>query len=89
MEALLLAMVCASPWAYGCVHPGFEFLLDAGVALLLLLWGTGMLLEGRLTWDKSPVAVCLAGLFVVGIWQTTPLARPVLEALSPATAYYS
>ena len=31
MEALVLTMVCASPWGYGCVHPGFEVVLTAGV----------------------------------------------------------
>jgi O-antigen ligase/tetratricopeptide (TPR) repeat protein len=86
MEGVLLAMVCLSPWAYGAVHPGFEFLLDAGLCLLLLLWGVRMLLERQLTWKKSPVALCLAGLFLLGIWQLTPLPRSALARLAPATA---
>jgi O-antigen ligase len=86
MEAVLLLLVCASPWAYGAVHPGFEFLLDAGLCLLLFLWGLCMLLEGRLSWKKCPVTLCLAGLFLYGLWQVTPLPRSVLERLSPSTA---
>jgi len=86
MELVLLILVILSPWAYGAVHPGFEFLLDAGVGLLLLLWGVRMLVEGQMTWKKSPVAVCLAALFLVGIWQVVPLPRSLLAPLSPAAA---
>src|SRR5262249_5859419 len=86
MEAIVLLLVCASPWAYGAVHPGFEFLLDAGLALLLVLWAARMLREGQFTWRKSPVAVCLAGLFLLGLWQLTPLSRSLLSSLSPGTA---
>jgi hypothetical protein len=53
MEGIVLFMVCVSPWAYGAVHPGFEFLLDAGVGLLVILWGVRMLLEGR--WGFSTI----------------------------------
>ena len=85
MEVILLLMVGLAPWAYGAVHPGFEFLLYAALAALLALWGVRMVLEGRLTWQKCPVALCLAGLFLAGVWQTTPLPQPVLARLSPAT----
>jgi len=87
MEAVLLALVFLTPWAYGTVHPSFEFLLDLGIALLLALWAARMLLEGQITWKKSSVAVCLAGLFLLGVWQNTPLPRSVLSWLSPATAH--
>src|SRR5262249_62413435 len=76
----------AAPWAYGCVHPGFELLLLAGVGLLLLLWGGRVLWEGRLTWKKCPVALCLAGLFLLGVWQVTPLSKNVLAVVSPGTS---
>src|SRR5437667_6379194 len=72
MEGIVLVMVCLSPWAYGAVHPGFELLLFAGVCGLLVLWGARMLLEGQLGWKKCPVTSCLAGLFLIGIWQVTP-----------------
>lgn len=86
MEAVLLILVCLSPWVYGAVHPGFEFLLDVGIAVLLALWAARMLLEGRITWKKSPVALCFAGLFVLGVWQQTPFPRSMLDRLSPNTA---
>jgi O-antigen ligase/tetratricopeptide (TPR) repeat protein len=86
MEAVLLALICLSPWAYGAVHPGFEFVLDLGIAVLLALWAARMLLEGQITWRKSTVALCLITLFLLGIWQATPLPRPVLAWLSPGAA---
>lgn len=86
MEAVVLLMVCLSPWAFGAVEPMFEFCLYAGVAVLLVLWGTRMLLEVRLTWQKCPVALCLAALFLCGAWQLAPLPRPLLARLSPGTA---
>src|SRR5579875_2807253 len=85
METVLLALVCLSPWAYGSVHPGFEFLLDAGIAVLLGLWAVRMLLEGQVVWKKSVAVLCLASLFLLGIWQQTPLPRSVLAWLSPGT----
>jgi O-antigen ligase len=86
MEALVLLLVCLSPWAFGAVEPFFEFLLYAGVAALLVLWAAVMLLEGRFTWKKSSVALCLAGLFLLAVWQLTPLPRDLLGTLAPATA---
>jgi O-antigen ligase/tetratricopeptide (TPR) repeat protein len=85
MEALLLVMLCLSPWAYGAVHPGFEFLLYAGLGALLVLWAVRMLLEGRVSWTRCPVTWCLAALFLVGMWQLTPLSTPLLRSLSPST----
>src|SRR4051794_14420031 len=86
MEAVLLALVCGSPWAVGGAGAVFEMVLYAGVAVLLLLWAAGLLLEGRLTWVHSGVALCLAGLFLLGAWQLTPLPRRVLERVAPGTA---
>ena len=84
MEATVLSLACLSPWVYGAVHPGFEFLLLAGVALLGALWAARMFVEG-LTWQKCPVALCLMGLFLLGVWQLTPLGKPLLDTLAPAT----
>src|SRR5262245_38877180 len=68
MEAVLLALVCGSPWALGGAGPVFELVLYAGVAVLLLLWAARLLLEGRLTWAQNGVTLCLAGLFLLGAW---------------------
>jgi hypothetical protein len=86
MELVVLVMVCLSPWAFGGVEPLFEFLLYASVALLLGLWAARMLLDGQLLWKKCPVALCLAGLFLIGIWQFTPLPGSMLRWLASGTA---
>jgi O-antigen ligase len=86
MEALLLALVCLAPWAFGAVHPLSELVLYAGVAGLLVLWGVRVLLEGRWVWKRCPVALCLAGLFLLGILQMAPLPGSVLGQLAPGTA---
>src|SRR6266852_4468845 len=85
MEAGLLVMVCLSPWAFGAAEPQFEFLLDAGVAVLLVAWGARMLLEERLSWKKCPVALCLAALTLFAVWQLVPMPHGLLSRLSPAT----
>lgn len=86
MEAIVLAMVALSPWAFGTVELKFEFVLFVGVAALLALWGARMLLEWRLRWTKCPVVLCLAALYIGGMWQVTPLPGDVLARLSPVTA---
>ncbi len=85
MEAVLLILVCLSPWTYGAVHPGFAFLLYSGVAVLLALWAARMLVERQVIWRKSAVPLCLAGLFLLGIGQQTPLSHSLLAWLSPGT----
>jgi O-antigen ligase len=86
MEAIVLALVALSPWAFGSVEPDSEFLLLAGVAVLLAPWGVRMLLEWRLRWAKCPVAFCLALLFLGGTWQLMSWSGEALAWLSPATA---
>ena len=86
MEGLVMLIVCGSPWPFGSVDPEFEFILYAGIALLLLLWACEILLAGRLNWKKCPVTLCLAGLFLIGMWQILPLSSEVLTWVSPGTA---
>jgi O-antigen ligase/tetratricopeptide (TPR) repeat protein len=86
MEAVVLLMACLSPWAFGAVDPFWEFLLLGGLGVVLVLWAAALLLEGRLTWRKCPVALCLAALYLLGVVQATPLPRQVLAAASPAAA---
>jgi hypothetical protein len=72
LEAGVLAMVCLSPWAFGAVEPEHDFLLDVGIAVLMILWGARMLLDGQLSRQKCPVAVCLAPWILLGVWQPLP-----------------
>lgn len=86
LEGLVLVLVVLSPWVFGAVDPGYEALLYGGVGLLLALWGARLLLEGRVVWQRCPLAVGLAALFVCGACQLAPLPESVLARLSPATA---
>jgi O-antigen ligase len=86
MEAIVLAVVCVAPWFFGSVETQHEFALYGVLALLLALWGLRAVVEGVFTWKKCPVALCLAGLFLLGIGQTIPLPRGLLATLSPSTA---
>jgi O-antigen ligase/tetratricopeptide (TPR) repeat protein len=45
-----------------------------------------MLVEGTFTWKRCPVALCLASLFLLGVFQSTPLPASLLQRLSPVTA---
>jgi O-antigen ligase/tetratricopeptide (TPR) repeat protein len=86
MEALVLVLICLAPWPYGAVEPHFEFVLLAGVAVLLVLWGARILLEGRVAWAKCPVTLCLGALVFTAFAQLIPLPETVLGWLSPGTA---
>ena len=59
MEGVLLLLVALAPWAFGAVHPLSEFVLLSGLSVLLVLWAARMAVEGRLSWRRCPVAVCL------------------------------
>jgi O-antigen ligase/tetratricopeptide (TPR) repeat protein len=85
MEVVVLLLVIVSPWAFGAVHPLSEFVLLAGLSLLLGLWAVRMIVEGRLSWRPCPVALCLAGLVFLALWQMTSLPPTLLARLSPRT----
>jgi O-antigen ligase len=86
IEGLVVSLIVLSPWFYGGARSGFEFLIDAGIALLLVLWGAKICVEGRLSWRACPVAGCLAAIFLYGLWQLAPLSTVQLAWLSPSTA---
>src|SRR5580704_7706200 len=86
MEGVLLVMVTAAPWMYGAVHPGFEFVLDVGLTVLLGLWAMGMVWRRQIAIARCPVTGLLAVLLLLGLWQITPLPDAVLRNVAPATA---
>src|SRR4051812_25236875 len=73
IECILLGIVALAPWAFGAVDPEFESLLYLAVAAIVGLWGASMLLRGEFSWPRCPVAFCLAGLFLLGVCQLTPV----------------
>jgi O-antigen ligase len=86
MEAVVLAMAALTPWAFGGVDPVFELLLAVGLAVLLLLWAGLAVADGKFTFVRSPVALVLALIFVVGVVQLVPLPTFVLRVISPGAA---
>jgi tetratricopeptide (TPR) repeat protein len=86
MEGLLLIAICGSPWFLGSVGTTPRLLLYAGLLVLLVSWGIRMLLQGGIAWQKCPVTIVLALLFLSGIWQLVPLSPALLSALAPGTA---
>jgi O-antigen ligase len=86
MEFLLLVLVCLAPWGFAGIEPFCEYLLDVGIAVLLALWAVRLLVDGRLSWQKCPVVLCLAGLVWLALVQLAPLPHDLLARLSPATA---
>jgi O-antigen ligase/tetratricopeptide (TPR) repeat protein len=82
---MVLVMVVLSPWAFGAVHDASECVLYVGAAVLALLWGLRMLVEGRVTLKKCPVQLCLAALVLLGAWQLVSLPPGALERLAPGT----
>jgi O-antigen ligase/tetratricopeptide (TPR) repeat protein len=85
MEAVVLLIVVFMPWAYGCVHALFQLFLACGLAVLLGLCALRIALERQVTWASCPVLICLAGMFVLGVWQVFDLPQPLLERVSPGT----
>ncbi len=86
MESLVLVMILLSPWAFGAVDPRWEFWLTIGIAGLLALWASRILIEFRLGWQLGPVAVALIALMLLALWQMTPMPGDVLAIVSPRTA---
>jgi O-antigen ligase/tetratricopeptide (TPR) repeat protein len=85
IESVVLILVVVSPWAFGAVEAEFEFVLFVGVAVLAFLWGVRAIVEREFHWSHCPVALCLAGLFVLGVWQLVPFPRTMLDRIAPAT----
>jgi O-antigen ligase len=86
MEAVILAMVVLAPWAFAAVHPISVFVLYAALAVVLVLQAALLVVERRVPAGPCPVAAALAGMVLLGVWQTTPLPPNVLAALAPTTA---
>ena len=85
-ETILLILVVLSPWAFGCVHPFFRYLLTAGVCALLLLWAFELFVaprDGILTRFQIPL-ICLLGIVVL---QLLPLGG-FADWLSPTASQW-
>ena len=72
MEGVVLVLVALLPWAFGGVDPLFELVVAVGVALLLLGWAAVACVNGRLSFARCPVTLCLTALFFLGAIQSDP-----------------
>ena len=85
-EAMLLAIACLTPWAYGGVEAWAEFVVFAGVVLVAILtlitsWGTD-----RFRSFTCIPALGLAGLGLLAAAQAAPLSPGVLRWIAPPSA---
>lgn len=83
-ETLILILVVLSPWAFGCIHPYFRYILTAGICFLLAMWAVELIVAPR---DKlvTRFQVPLLGLVGIALLQILPLG-PVADLLSPNAA---
>jgi O-antigen ligase len=65
---LFLALLVFAPWAYGCTEPWAIRWLNAGMALVLMLWVDGCVLRGVWPAVHRGAVVCIALLLVQGWW---------------------
>lgn len=86
IEAVVLTMAAGFPWCYAGAMPGSELILSGALALLLVLWALRMIASWRVAWEACPLALCLAGLFLLGVVQLIPLSPSSLRMLSPSAA---
>ncbi len=84
-EAVLLALVCLSPWAFGSVEAWAQLALEVGIVLLAIL-------NMMIGWKSSHrprrllglPSLALAGLVLLALAQAIPLPSGVLKVLAPA-----
>lgn len=65
---LFLALLVLAPWAYGCTEAWAIRWLNAGMALVLVLWVDGCVLRGVWPAAHRGAAVCVGLLLVQGWW---------------------
>jgi S1-C subfamily serine protease len=85
MEAVVLALVVVTPWAMGGVEPLAQLVLALGISLLLVLWLAVTVASGQFKWPACSVALCIAGITLLGFLQLIPMPTAVHRVLSPAS----
>jgi tetratricopeptide (TPR) repeat protein len=85
IEAILIAMTVATPWALGGTYPGTGLAIRVGIALVLALWAVRSVLQLTVRFRSDLVLAALGGLTLLTAFQLLPLPVPVLNTLSPHT----
>ncbi len=84
----VLALLLFGPLAFGAVEPWSIFILEAGAALLLVLWIIRQVASGELSVSGNPLfAPMLAFAFLVGLQLVTGRTAYRYETLSAALLY--
>ncbi len=87
IQAIVIAMIVWSPWAFGSVHPPFELWVAYGIAGVLILVAVQAIFRGHMQWLPSAsgvrVAACLYCLYLIAIFGTQQLPESVIATLSP------
>ncbi|HMB02888.1 MAG TPA: O-antigen ligase family protein, partial [Isosphaeraceae bacterium] len=84
-EVILLALVCLSPWAFGCVEARAQLALEVGIVLLAI---SNMMIGRRSSRRPRRLlglpSLALAGLALLALAQAIPLPPGALKVLAPA-----
>jgi hypothetical protein len=86
MEAVVLVIVCVSPWLFGAAEIQHRYWLFTALAILMCLWGFRMIVRWNVAWTTCPAVLCLVAVFLIGVLQLTPLPLGFLSAIAPAQA---
>ena len=84
-EAIILAMACLAPWAFGAVDAWAQFGLDLGIVLLAVLAFFNGRESGRRPGLVTVASLALAGLVVLALLQSASLPGWVLRRVAPGT----
>lgn len=85
-EALVIVLATAAPWAFGAIHPISVFVIDVGLSAVFVLVSIRVVIDRRVNGWICPIAAVLAGMVLLGVWQSIPLPAQVLSAVAPGTA---
>jgi O-antigen ligase len=82
LEAGLVCVVLLAPLPFGAVTPRGRLALEIASCVLGVLWIAGAAVRG-MALPSLAVRIGLAGLLILGILQSVPLHRAVVEPISP------
>jgi O-antigen ligase/tetratricopeptide (TPR) repeat protein len=86
LEIVLLAMACLAPWGLGSVLAQFEIYLSAGVVIVAVLGAVVHWNAGRLQGLLCVPSLALAGLVLLGLFQSLALPSTILRGVAPGVA---
>lgn len=93
IEALVYVIILASPWAFGCTDPQFEFYLTCAASAVLLVFSVCLLTIGIPSWNAGKTGLLVLastiGLVLVTLIQLVPLPSGLVSLLAPGVSEWS